>query len=282
MSEKRLMALELFKHLPRTNCRECQAPTCLAFAALVIQKQRKLTDCPYLSGETLERFSDLIEEGNVTDLRLNEVPHILQERVGAVDFGGSLERLNAKLVDSMLAIRCLGREFRIDKQGELHTEGHANFWVHVPLLNYIHFCRGRAVAGEWVKFDQLREAVSFSNYFSARCETALKEITDGDPELFFDVLHIFGGREVEQDFSADHAVAIHPLPRVPFLICYWKPDEEFDSKFRIYFDRSADDNIDIESLYVLGMGLVYMLKKIVLLHGGTDGIEAGFTSRGSE
>ena len=282
MSEKRLTALELFKHLPKTNCRECKSPTCLAFASLVIQKQKKLTDCPYLSGETLERFSALIEEGNVTDLRLNEVPHILKTRIGEADFAGSLERLEAKLVDDMLAINCLGREFRIDKQGELHTEGHANFWVHVPLLNYIHYCKGRAMTGDWVKFDQLRDAVSFSNYFSARCESALKEITDGDPKLFFDVLHIFGGRQLEQMFSADHAMVIHPLPKVPFLICYWNADEEFDSKFRIYFDRSADDNIDMESLYVLGMGLVYMLKKVVLLHGGAAEIEAGFTARGSK
>jgi acetyl-CoA decarbonylase/synthase complex subunit gamma len=44
-----LTALEIYKHLPKTNCKECKFPTCLAFAMALAQKKVSLSDCPYVS-----------------------------------------------------------------------------------------------------------------------------------------------------------------------------------------------------------------------------------------
>ena len=41
-----LKALDIFKLLPKTNCKKCGAPTCLAFAMKLAQNQVKLADCP--------------------------------------------------------------------------------------------------------------------------------------------------------------------------------------------------------------------------------------------
>lgn len=38
--------MEIFKHLPRTNCRECGEATCLVFATLVAQGIKTAQDCP--------------------------------------------------------------------------------------------------------------------------------------------------------------------------------------------------------------------------------------------
>ncbi|HVO37857.1 MAG TPA: acetyl-CoA decarbonylase/synthase complex subunit gamma [Spirochaetia bacterium] len=46
-----LTALEIYKHLPKTNCKECKFPTCLAFAMALAQKKASLSDCPYVSEE---------------------------------------------------------------------------------------------------------------------------------------------------------------------------------------------------------------------------------------
>ncbi len=46
-----LKALDIFKLLPKTNCKKCGAPTCLAFAMKLAQKQASLDDCPYVSDE---------------------------------------------------------------------------------------------------------------------------------------------------------------------------------------------------------------------------------------
>jgi len=46
-----LTGLEIFKLLPKTNCKECGVPTCLAFAMQLSQKKADLSACPYASEE---------------------------------------------------------------------------------------------------------------------------------------------------------------------------------------------------------------------------------------
>src|SRR3972149_11709622 len=46
-----LSALEIFKLLPKTNCKECGQPTCLAFAMQLAMKKAELSQCPYVSEE---------------------------------------------------------------------------------------------------------------------------------------------------------------------------------------------------------------------------------------
>lgn len=46
-----LTGLQIYKLLPKTNCRECGFPTCLAFAMQLAQKKVELSKCPYVSDE---------------------------------------------------------------------------------------------------------------------------------------------------------------------------------------------------------------------------------------
>jgi acetyl-CoA decarbonylase/synthase complex subunit gamma len=45
--------MDIFKLLPRTNCRDCGQATCLAFAMLVAQKKAELKECPHVSDEAI-------------------------------------------------------------------------------------------------------------------------------------------------------------------------------------------------------------------------------------
>jgi len=42
-------AIEFFKLLPKTNCKDCGQPTCLAFAMLLANQKAKIDDCPHVS-----------------------------------------------------------------------------------------------------------------------------------------------------------------------------------------------------------------------------------------
>ena len=46
-----LTGLDIYKQLPKENCKECGLPTCLAFAMKVASGQVALTDCPRLSDD---------------------------------------------------------------------------------------------------------------------------------------------------------------------------------------------------------------------------------------
>jgi acetyl-CoA decarbonylase/synthase complex subunit gamma len=46
-----LTGLEIYKHLPKTNCKDCGFPTCLAFAMKMAAKQVALEKCPHVTAE---------------------------------------------------------------------------------------------------------------------------------------------------------------------------------------------------------------------------------------
>ena len=46
-----LTGLQIYKLLPKTNCKECGFPTCLAFAMKLAQKGTELDKCPYVDDE---------------------------------------------------------------------------------------------------------------------------------------------------------------------------------------------------------------------------------------
>ena len=52
-----LSGLQIYKLLPKTNCKECGFPTCLAFAMKLAAQQVELDACPYVSDEAKEALS---------------------------------------------------------------------------------------------------------------------------------------------------------------------------------------------------------------------------------
>ena len=46
-----LTGLEIYKQLPKTNCKDCGLPTCLAFAMKMATKQISLDKCPHVTAE---------------------------------------------------------------------------------------------------------------------------------------------------------------------------------------------------------------------------------------
>ncbi|MDI6827476.1 MAG: acetyl-CoA decarbonylase/synthase complex subunit gamma, partial [Armatimonadota bacterium] len=46
-----LKALDIYKYLPKTNCKKCGYPTCLAFSMQLAAKKASLADCPEVTEE---------------------------------------------------------------------------------------------------------------------------------------------------------------------------------------------------------------------------------------
>jgi len=95
----------------------------------------------------------------------------------------------------------------------------------------------------------------------------MKRVADIYTPLFDDVVHVFGGKQVDKQFKSDISVVLHPLPKVPVMICYWLPEDGMESSLHIFFDETADRNLDIGSVFSLGAGLAQMFTKIALRHG---------------
>jgi acetyl-CoA decarbonylase/synthase complex subunit gamma len=53
-----LTGIQIFKLLPKTNCKECGVPTCLAFAMNLAAGKAELSSCPYVSEEAKTMLSE--------------------------------------------------------------------------------------------------------------------------------------------------------------------------------------------------------------------------------
>ena len=56
-----LSGIQIYKLLPQTNCKDCEFPTCLAFAMKLAAKQVELSACPHVSDEAKEQLSEASE-----------------------------------------------------------------------------------------------------------------------------------------------------------------------------------------------------------------------------
>jgi hypothetical protein len=102
--------------------------------------------------------------------------------------------------------------------------------------------------------------------FGQRCEKPLKKLADTHTDLFEIVVDLFSGHHVEQQFDSDISVVLHPLPRVPILISYWKPEDGLESDLHLFFDDTAEDQLNMDAIYTLGTGLTVMFEKIAQRH----------------
>lgn len=258
-------AMEIFRYLEKSNCRECGEKTCLAFAGAVFCGTRRIGECPRLGAEAKEKFT-VQESRRGRDDELADYLRDMKEKVAQLDFAETAERTGAKLSGDVMQVPVLGKLFGIRRDGSFVTDLHVIPWVVVPVLEYMVNCPGKPVTGEWVSYRELPGGREKYALFQKRGEEVLRDLADRYTDFFDDIIHMFDGRAVEKQFEADVSVVLSPLPRVPMMICYWKPDEGMASTLNVFFDRSAGVNIGADSAFSLGTGIAQMLDKLAAQH----------------
>ncbi len=53
--------IEILKMLPKTNCKECGAPTCMVFATQLAEGAKTALDCPTLDKENIDRLFEYLK-----------------------------------------------------------------------------------------------------------------------------------------------------------------------------------------------------------------------------
>jgi hypothetical protein len=260
-------AMDIFKILKKTNCGDCRVPTCLAFAAAVFRGDKRLADCPYMVSADIAEYQVNNDESRTLDRELEKLLEGLRQSVASTDLAASADRLGASFADDSVTVKILGKDFTVDAAGNVVSICHVHGWVTVPLLNYVASCQGKEPSGNWVPLRELKEGAAWSGLFEQRCEKPLKRVADNHTDLFEIMIQIFGAKRAPNAFDSDIAVILHPLPKVPMLICYWKPEDDMESGLNVFFDETVEDNLDIDSLYRISTGLVMMFEKIALTHG---------------
>lgn len=264
--------MDIFKLLDQSNCRDCGEKTCLAFAAAVFKGKRQLGECTHLDPKLIERYTGQTPKAQSVEEDMADEVARLKDRVAGMDLSAAAKRLGAKYSEKneSLTLKIFGKDFTVDRRGRLFTDLHVNAWMVIPVFNHVISGKGAAPTGKWVPFRELHHGRERNLIYLQRVERPLKRVADNYTNFFKDLLEIFDGREMTDLFDSDVSIVLHPLPLIPILICYDRPDEGIASDLHIFFDETAESNMDIDSLYIMVGGIVNMFNKIAARHGVRD------------
>jgi hypothetical protein len=260
--------LDILKLLDKSNCRECGEATCLAFAAKVHNGENELQACPNLDKSVLDQVGDGVRRRRSSNQDAVEAMAQFKKQIAKIDLSAAAQRVGGKFFDNRLTLKILGKDFSVDTEGNLFSDIHINSWVAIPFLSFVLRAKGTSPRGEWIPFRELKGGKEWQGLFGRQCEKPIKNLADRYSGLFEDILDIFSGKQVERHYSSDISLVLYPLPKVPVLICYWKPEDGIPSDLTLFFDSTTEDNLPTESVYTLCTGMAKMFEKIVQSHGG--------------
>lgn len=257
--------LDVYRILPQTNCGKCILPSCLAFAAAVVAGSKNLRECPDLEPDTIESFNAKYVSQGSTEVFQAEFIEKLQRKMAVVDLDAVAPQIGARVLDGTIVVPSLGKDFVIDRQGRMTSECHVISWVLAPILSYITHKTHENITGHWMSFREIKGGIEWQALFTSRCEEPLRQLADHNQDLLNDLITLFMGKTTDW-YDADIALILHPLPKIPILICYQAPEDDLQSKLTILFDSCCSTNLHIKSIFTLCSGLVQMFAKIAEHH----------------
>lgn len=272
-----LSVVDLYRDvLPQTNCGDCGFPTCIAFASRVVADRLPLENCPHLSPETLDRCRPELEaqyaEGRWTrrDM-LADALAWARERAAKTDPADLPERLGGALVDGPDGPRLRLPYFRdavlLGDPEILREDGAAlDRWEQVFLLNHMAQGGSARPSGRWKAFQEFPNTVSKVKSMRAHVEEPLADRFSGKGDRLASRAKTIGGEPAGADApSADRAIRLTPLPRIPVLLLFWDadPEEGTEAQVRLLFDETAAEHLDVESI-------LFLSERIAALLGGAD------------
>jgi len=260
------------KLLPKTNCRVCGFPTCLAFASMVVSEGLALNNCPYIAPEKLENAQQELDEQRRTgkwtrrdpaadalewartraaSMQISDLPHRI---------GGSLVKIDG---EDALALPYFGNTLII-RAGQISKRNgdSLNRWEQVFIYNHIAQGGSREPTGNWKGLVELPNTVSKVKSMQSHVEKPLIERFRGKGDQLIQAGQAIGGQAVDNKISgADAALLFKPLPRIPIMLLFWDGDsrEGYDAEIKLLFDETIGEHLDIESIVFLSERIKQLL-----------------------
>jgi hypothetical protein len=259
--------------LPRTNCRDCGHPTCLAFASMVVSEQLPLAECPHLSAETLSRYQPILDaqhaQGKWTkrDLAADALQWARERSAGMrledlpARIGGRLGRT----ADGQPALELpyFTETVLIRPDGIQKKDGTPlNRWEQVFIYNHLAQGGSALPAEDWRGLEQIPNTVSKIKSMQRHVEAPLVACFRGHVEALGRAARALGAKEVTGRVgSADAAFRFQPLPRIPLLLLFWEeaPADGLAAEVKLLFDATITEHLDIESILFLSERLRQLL-----------------------
>lgn len=268
-----LSVVDLYKSiLPKTNCRDCGFPTCLAFASSVVSEKHPLKNCPHIPAIVLARCEEELSaqyaEGKWLKRDLaDEALKWARGRAASMAVEDLPGRIGGELIRSETEIG-LRLPYFTDNLTVFGTtisrsDGSALTRLEqVFILNHMAQGGSAAPTGHWKGFVEFPNTVSKLVSMKSQVEEPLIEHFSGrKEELRKRALQLGAIPLSANKGAADVAVVFTALPRIPVALLFWDatPNEDFQAQVKLMFDETIIEHLDLESIIFLSERIRQML-----------------------
>lgn len=268
-----LSVVDLYRDiLPKTNCRDCGFPTCLAFAGMVVSEKHPIENCPHLPGDVVEKCkSELAEQYSSGKwLKRDMADDALKwarERSASMKIEDLPDRIGGRLIkkgESYALELPYFTDFIIISKDSITKKDGSDLtrWEQVFIYNHMAQGGSKLPTGKWKGLIEFPNTVSKIKSMKEHVEKPLiKRFKAKSNELLTAAERLGGDDMTDEIRSADLALLFRPLPRIPVMLMFWDEDldDDFDAEVKLLFDESILDHLDIESIMFLSERLRQLL-----------------------
>ena len=258
-----LSVVDLYKTvLPQSNCRDCGFPTCLAFAGKVVSEQYPLNNCPHIPPDVLAtsqaELAQQYAEGKW--LRRDLAADALKwakERAASLNAADLPARLGGELLAGehgpelrlpyfTAFLRIAGSDIRREDGYELGR------YEQVFILNHLAQGGWKKPSGIWKGFIEFPNTVSKAVTMEKAVERPLAARFAGKTAELRQRALALGATDLTlADSTAQLALRLTPLPRLPVALLFWDGGGDFAAQAKLMFDATITEHLDIESIVFL-------------------------------
>jgi hypothetical protein len=190
------------------------------------------------------------------------VADLAWERLGALPLDEAMARAGAeKAKDGVWKMPFFGRSCTIHMRERLvrdHQDRKAGVTVEIVLLHYILRSRDIPLSGVWKSFREFEGAEAYQDAFRRRVIEPLAQTFGPCPEKFASAARELGGVPAGIG-KGNPNFRIPALPRLPVVCILWLGDDEVRPSAQVLFDETADRQVHVEDLAVVGEFAAYLL-----------------------
>ncbi|RTZ96358.1 MAG: Fe-S cluster protein [Deltaproteobacteria bacterium] len=269
-----LSVVDLYqKILPKTNCRDCGYPTCLAFAGMVVSEKLPLDKCPHIEATVLESAQAELDEQYASgkwlkrDLAADALVWA-RERAASMDIETLPDRIGGVLQKDRdgvyLVLPYFNGEILI-RPDKIHKSDGSdlNRWEQVFVFNHMAQGGSALPTGNWKGLEAIPNTISKMKSMKAHVEMPLLERFTGKPAQLESAAEAIGGEDSSAQFpTADVAMRFSVLPRLPVMLLFWDadPDDGFGAEIKLLFDETITEHLDVESIMFLSERIRQLLR----------------------
>jgi len=153
-----------------------------------------------------------------------------------------------------LSLRFLEDNYTIDLEKKqvlsLSCNAPAKVYYSIVILHYlIRKLKGLpGLTEKWISFKELSGGPGYYPTFKKRVIDVIMRKYSAHPDALFDLGERFQAKKAQ---VADVSVVLDVFEKVPFLITFWRGDDEFGPETNVLFDQSISDILCTEDIVVV-------------------------------